>query len=111
MKSFESFKLERRWALTVLDQVLARLKDEFVSAGKALQFERFSPFLFAKPDHGAFAETARALHQSEHAVKKAVQRMRQRYYALFREEIANTVATPGDVDEELRYLCEIMAGA
>lgn len=100
---------ERRWALTLLDQVLARLKDEYTASGKAEQFERLYAYLL-NAGNSSYAEAARDLNQNENWVKKAVQRMRERYYVLFREEIANTVESLGDVDEELRYLCEVMAG-
>lgn len=100
---------ERRWALTLLDQVLTRLKEEYASSGKAGQFERLSAYLINNAGGNSYAETARELNQNENWVKKAVQRMRERYYVLFREEIANTVESPADVDEELRYLCEVMA--
>jgi RNA polymerase sigma factor (sigma-70 family) len=100
---------ERRWALTLLDQVLARLKEEYDSSGKAIQFERLSAYLISNSGSGSYTEAARELNQNENWVKKNVQRMRERYYVLFREEIANTVESPADVDEELRYLCEVLA--
>lgn len=100
---------ERRWALTLLDRVLARLEAEFVEAGKKAQFDRLSVYLIHGSADSSYADAARDLGQTEEAVKKASQRMRRRFYTLFREEIANTVATPADVDEELRYLCNLMA--
>lgn len=100
---------ERRWALTLLDRVLVRLKDEFAEAGKSAQFERLSVYLVRKSGESTYAEAARELNQTEHAVKKAIQRMRQRLYALFREEVANTVATAAEVEDELRYLCQVIA--
>jgi len=100
---------ERRWALALLDQVLARIKDEFNTKGKAAQFQRLSPYLLGSAGHGTYVEAARDLNQSERAVQKSVERMRRRFYALFREEIASTVATPAEIDEELRHLCAVMA--
>lgn len=100
---------ERRWALTLLDGVLTRLKDEFAEAGKSTQFDRLSVYLVSNSGESSYAEAARDLQQTEHAVKKAVQRMRQRFYHLFREEVANTVATVTEVEDELRYLCHVIA--
>ncbi len=101
---------ERRWALTLLDQVLARLKNEFTDSGKENQFARLSGYLIENDGAGSYAEAARDLGQTEEAIKKAVQRMRRRYGELFRDEIAQTVATPAEVDEEIRYVCGLVAG-
>jgi RNA polymerase sigma-70 factor (ECF subfamily) len=101
---------ERRWALTLLDQVLTRLEQEFRAAGKADLFERMRPHLVAGAGEETYAETAAALGMTAEAFKKAVQRMRQRYYELFREEIAHTVANPAEVEDELRHLCTVIAG-
>jgi RNA polymerase sigma-70 factor (ECF subfamily) len=100
---------ERRWALTMLDHVLKRLELEFITAGKAALFKRLSVFLVEGAATDTYANAARDLALSEEAVKKAVQRLRRRYYDLFREEVAHTVAVATEVDEELRYLCAIMA--
>jgi RNA polymerase sigma-70 factor (ECF subfamily) len=99
---------ERRWAMALLDQVLARLGQEFVDAGKRELFERLQAFLVEGTGDKTYAEVAREGGMTEEALKKAVQRMRRRYHQLFREEIAQTVATPGEVDEELRHLCSVL---
>jgi RNA polymerase sigma-70 factor (ECF subfamily) len=101
---------ERRWALALLDQVLKRLGQEFQEAGKGALFQRLQDFLVTGQAEARYPEAAAELGMSADAVKKAAQRMRQRYYELFREEIAHTVASPGEVEDELRYLCEIIAG-
>jgi RNA polymerase sigma-70 factor (ECF subfamily) len=101
---------DRRWALTLLDQVLRRLEEEFQHAGKTTLFQRLGVFLVAGRGEANYAGVAADLAMSVDAVKKAAQRLRQRYYELFREEIAHTVAHPGEVEDELRYLCEIIAG-
>ena len=101
---------ERRWALTLLDQVLKRLEEEFQQAGKSNLFQGLQRFLVAGRGEANYPEAATALGMSVEAVKKASQRMRQRYYELFREEIAQTVAHPGEIEEELRYLCGVIAG-
>ena len=100
---------ERRWALTLLDCVLARLTREFAEAGKGDLFEQLQSFLVEGSRGKSYREIALETGLSEEAIKKSAQRMRQRYYELFREEIAQTVATPGEVEEELRHLCEVLS--
>ena len=99
---------EHRWAVTLLDQVLARLGKEFVDAGKRELFNRLQPFLVEGSGDKTFAELANDVGMTEEAVRKAAQRMRRRYHQLFREEIAQTVASPAEVDEELRHLCAVL---
>lgn len=99
---------ERRWAITLLDQVLGRLKQEFTDAGKRELFNHLQPFLVEGTGAKTYAEAAREAGTTEEALKKAVQRMRRRYHQLFREEIAQTVASPEGVEEELRYLCAVL---
>jgi DNA-directed RNA polymerase specialized sigma24 family protein len=99
---------EHRWAMTLLDQVLVRLSDEFAHADKSDLFKALQPFLVAGANEETHAEAAREIGLSEEAFKKAVQRMRRRYHRLFREEIAHTVAGPEEVEEELRNLCAIL---
>ncbi len=100
---------EHRWAMALLDQVLARLGQEFADAGKGELFERLQGFLVAGTGDKTFAQLARGVGMTEEAVKKAAQRMRRRYHQLFREEIAQTVADPAEVDEELRHLCTVLS--
>jgi RNA polymerase sigma factor (sigma-70 family) len=94
---------ERRWALTMLDQVLARLQGEFDEGGKTRLFEALKGALT-----GGLVETyaaiAERLGMSQVAVKVAVHRLRRRYRELLREAIAHTVADPAEIDEEIRYL-------
>ena len=99
---------ELRWAMTLLDQVLTRLAAEFSAAGKPELFNRLKPYLVEGSGEKTYAETAREGGMTEEALKKAVQRMRRRYHQLFREEIAQTVASPAEVDEELRHLCTVL---
>ena len=93
----------------MLERVLARLELEFREAGKSELFQRLRLFLVAGRDEGSYAEVATQVGLTPGAVKKAVHRLRQRYYALFREEIAHTVADPAEVEDEMRYLCAVMA--
>ncbi len=94
---------ERRWALTLLDRALGRLRDEFTGRGKGGVFDGLRPYLVG--DRGAPQErAAAALGMSVGAFKVAVHRMRQRYRELLREEIAQTVGGPDEVEEEIRDL-------
>ena len=95
---------ERRWAFTLVDQVLARLKEEYIAADKVLLFTKLEPGLTGEINPGLYAEWAVALDMSEGAVRVAVHRFRRRFGELLRSEIAHTVATPAEVDEELRHL-------
>ena len=99
---------ERRWALTVLERVLSRLKDEYVVAGTAALFDSFKELLPDEPGSPSQAEIATQLGMTENAIRQAFYRFRQRYQALLREEIANTVATPGDIEDELRHLIAVL---
>jgi RNA polymerase sigma factor (sigma-70 family) len=98
---------DRRWALTVLEQVFARLKKEYGAIGKTQMFERFKNLL-ADEDRQSQSEIAREFAMNENAVKQAFHRFRQRYREILREEIACTVAAPGDVEDELRYLIAVL---
>lgn len=100
---------ERRWVETVLEQVLSRLRDECNEAGHEDRFEKLKIFLVEDKGAISFAEMAAQLGLTEPAVKGLVRRMRQRYRELFREEIANTVADPAEVDGEIRHLIEVLA--
>jgi RNA polymerase sigma-70 factor (ECF subfamily) len=95
---------EQRWALTLLDRVLARLRDEFDRAGKQKDFDCLKVYLTGEAGTPSYQEAAAGLAMTEGAVKVAVHRLRRRYRDLVREEIAQTVADPQDVDEELRHL-------
>jgi len=101
---------ERRWALSVLDQVLARLGDEHRAAGPASAglFDRLQKSLMEEPDRPSPAETAHEFGMTESAVRQAFYRLRQRYRQLLREEIAHTVMVPGDIEDELRHLVAVL---
>jgi RNA polymerase sigma factor (sigma-70 family) len=101
---------ERRWALSVLDQVLARLGDEYRAAGPASAglFDRLQKSLTDEPGRPSPAETAREFGMTENAVRQASYRLRQRYRQLLHEEIAHTVMVPGDIEDELRHLIAVL---
>ena len=101
---------ERRWVLTLLDNVLTRLRDEQVAAGKAEQFDELKVALTADRDSLPYAELGERLSMREGAVKVAVHRLRQRYREVLRSEIGHTVANAADVEEEIRHLFAVLAG-
>jgi len=95
---------EQQWAMTLLDQTLTRLQEEFVAAGKGVLFGDLKIFLTGEKRAASYAELSAKLGMTEAALKMTVSRMRHRYGELLRTEIANTVASPGEIDEELRSL-------
>jgi RNA polymerase sigma-70 factor (ECF subfamily) len=95
---------DRRWALTLLDRVMGRLKAEMVRAGKRVQFERLQACLTGDRLEQGYAQIAADLGTSEGAVKVTVHRLRRRYRDLVRDEIAQTVASPQEIEDELRHL-------
>jgi RNA polymerase sigma-70 factor (ECF subfamily) len=99
---------ERRWALTLLEQVLARLEEDYRVAGKELLFESLNELLAGESGAPSQADIAKKLGMTEHAVKQAFYRLRQRYRELLREEIAHTVAVPADVEDELRHFISVL---
>jgi len=94
---------ERQWALSVLDRVVERLRNEFVQHGRPEHFERLKVFLLGQSE-APYAALAREMNTSEGALKVAIHRLRKRYRELFRQEISNTVADPAEVESEIRYL-------
>jgi DNA-directed RNA polymerase specialized sigma24 family protein len=101
---------ERRWALTLLDQARARLKEEYLESGKSSLYDRLKVFEAADKIGPPYAEVAADLGLTESAVKAAVFRLRRRYRELVREEVANTVDSPEAVDGEIRHLISVIRG-
>ena len=101
---------ERRWALSLLEQVLRRLREEYTRDRKEQQFEQLKSTLTETSRSVPYAEIAARLATSEGAIKVAVHRLRQRYRELLRAEIADTVANPGEIDDEIRNLFAALAG-
>jgi RNA polymerase sigma factor (sigma-70 family) len=99
---------ERRWALTLLSQVLARLDAEYKSAGNAQLFNELKELLAGDAGSPSQAEIAARLGMTENALKQAFHRLRRRYRELLRDEIAQTVAVPGDVEDELRHFISVL---
>jgi RNA polymerase sigma factor (sigma-70 family) len=99
---------ERRWALSVLDHALTRLGDEHRAAGTTRLFDQLQKSLTDEPDRPSPADTAHEFGMTESAVRQASYRLRQRYRQVLREEIAQTVMLPGDIDDELRHLIAVL---
>jgi RNA polymerase sigma-70 factor (ECF subfamily) len=100
---------EWRWALALLDQVMNRLGAEFAQDGKTEVFEVLKPCLLGERTAQPYAILASKLAMTEGSIKVAVHRLRRRYRQLLRDEIANTVAKPEEIEEELRYLFAVLA--
>ena len=100
---------ERRWALTLIDQAVARLKDEFITAGKAREFAHLKETLTAERGAIPYGRIAAALEMSEGTARVAVHRLRKRFREIFRETIAQTVQNPSEVDEEMRHLMAVLS--
>lgn len=98
---------ERRWALSVLERVVDRLRSEFVQHGRVEHFDRLKSFLLAQSDT-SYAALAAEMGKSEGALKVAVHRLRKRYRDLFRQEIAETLADGEDVESEIRHLASAL---
>jgi RNA polymerase sigma-70 factor (ECF subfamily) len=94
----------------VLEHVLNRLKDEYRAAGHAGLFDSLKQLLPDEPGALSQADVAAQLGMTENAVRQAFHRFRRRYQLLLREEIAHTVATPSDIEDELRHLISVVAG-
>lgn len=101
---------ERRWALTLLEQTLAQLKDELTRAGKGRLFEALKGTLTGADAPRPYAELAAELGLSAEAIKVTVHRLRRRYGELLRTEIAQTLSAPEEVDDELRTLFAALSG-
>jgi len=99
---------EQRWALTVLERVLVRLRAEFVAGEKAGLFEALKGFLAVDEPAASYAEVAARTGLKEGTVKVAVHRLRRRYGELLRAEIAETVQDPAEVEDEVRHLITVV---
>jgi RNA polymerase sigma-70 factor (ECF subfamily) len=99
---------ERQWAMTLLAQVTARLRQNYLDAGKGDLFDELQIYLSGERGLPSYGETAARLNLSTDALKKAVERLRRRYGELLREEIAQTLSDPAEVDDEIRYLKAVL---
>jgi RNA polymerase sigma-70 factor (ECF subfamily) len=94
----------RGWALSLLGQVMTKLRVEYAGSGKADYFDRLSPLLDGDPPAKSYDVLASELGASPGALRVAVHRMRRRYRELLRTELAETVSTPAEIDDEIRFL-------
>jgi len=101
---------ERRWAEAVLAQALNRLREEQIAQGNRDLFEALAPCLTGAEDALPYAELAARLDRTAGAIRSAAHRLRRRYGELLRLEVAHTVASPAEVDEELRHLLSVLSG-
>jgi RNA polymerase sigma factor (sigma-70 family) len=95
---------ERRWALQQIENALACLQAEYTKAGRGPLFELLKDYVWGDQNMLTLAQIADRLDLTEEAVKKAVQRLRQHFRDCLRSEVAQTVSTPNEIDEELRHL-------
>jgi len=102
---------DKQWALTLLEEVLNRLEEEYRERGKQDLFEALKETLTGSGHEQPYAVLAEGLGMSESLVKVSVHRLRKRYRELLQEEIADTVDSPGEVREEMRYLFQVLSGA
>jgi RNA polymerase sigma factor (sigma-70 family) len=100
-------EFETRWAVTLIEQVLAVLREEFNAADKVRLFDELKGFIWGEKSTSSYAEIAGELNLSEGTVKVAMHRLRQRFRELLRAEVAHTVARPEDIDGELRHLISV----
>jgi DNA-directed RNA polymerase specialized sigma24 family protein len=100
-----------RWAATVVEQALRRLREECEGKGRLRLFEGLRDYLAAEHADISYADLSVALGVAETVVKKQLYNLRQRYRWLLREEVAHTVENPADVDDEIRHLCAALATA
>jgi RNA polymerase sigma-70 factor (ECF subfamily) len=99
---------ERQWVLTLLDLVMSQLEAEYRQSGNAEQFERLKGSLTGQRDHLPYAAIGAELNISEEAARQAASRLRKRYRQLLRAEVSQTLAEPGEIDDEIRSLFEIL---
>jgi RNA polymerase sigma-70 factor (ECF subfamily) len=99
---------ERRWAESLLNRVMGRLREEFESGGRVGRFEALKRYLTEDRGETSYAALADQLAMSEAAIKSSIYRLRARYGELVREEIANTVDDPAEVPTEIRHLISVL---
>ena len=98
-----------RWAATVVEQALRRLREECEGKGRLRLFDVLSTHLTEERAEVSYASLSSSLGIAEAAVKKQLHNMRQRYRSLLRDEVAQTVENPAEIEDEIRYLCAALA--
>src|SRR5262249_24554055 len=102
---------DMRWAATIVERALRRLREECEARGRRRLFDLISCYLTAERAEVSYRDIAQQLDVAEAQVKRLLHRLRQRYRDLLRDEVAQTVAGPDDIDEEIRYLCAALSAA
>jgi DNA-directed RNA polymerase specialized sigma24 family protein len=100
---------DRAWAVALLDNALASLKQEYVERGSAELFDAVLPYLSGDRDQSSYALVAARLNTTEAAIKMAVVRLRRRYGQMLRSKVGQTVASEAELNEELRHLFTALA--
>ena len=100
---------ERAWAMAALERVRARLQQEYAAKGKKEYFAQLESFLPGEKSELSYAEAARRLGRSEGSLKSDVHRLKNRYGEVLRSEIAQTVSTPAEIDDEVRHLIRVLS--
>lgn len=95
---------ERRWALTLIERVLARLRTDWDASGRVAEFDELKESLLGSGPTGGYAAAATRLGTTEGALKVAAHRLRRKFQARLRQEIAETVADQAEIDDEIQYL-------
>ncbi len=103
-------EFDRRWAIRLLDEILTQLEREYTDGGKEVLYRTLRPALTGSHEAAGYAAVAKELGMTTDAVKKAAQRLRERYRVLIRERVAATVDRPEDIDEEIRDLFVAVSG-
>ncbi len=101
---------ERRWAFTLLENARVQLRNEYAAAGKSQMYDALKVLEPGSRDGATYLDVAHGLGKTESAVKSESFRLRQRYFELVRSEIAQTVATMSEIDDEVRYLLTVIGG-
>ncbi len=102
-------EFEKRWAAALLQQAMLRLREEFEAVRKGKTFDQLKLFLEGEASSGEYAVIAAGLGMSANAIAVSVHRLRQRYRELVRIEVANTVGSPNEIEEEMRYMFSVLA--
>ncbi len=100
---------EKRWAATLLERVLVRLRAEFDQAERRELFDQLKPHLWGEDEAAPYAELGTRFAMTVSALKVTVHRLRRRYRDLLRDEIAQTVADPAEIDGEIQYLIRVVS--
>lgn len=104
---------DARWAMTLMDEAMGRLRQEYAGQGKTSVFETLRPYIDPINSKAAssYEQVAKTLRISLGSVKKLIFRLRRRYASILREEVARTVSGPAEADQEIHALCEALIAA